>query len=56
MKAKYLAPNMVVVTIRTHQIIATSTIWDKAYTDDPQDVADALVKEQTTKTIWDDEW
>ena len=56
MKAKYEAPKMIQVALQTRLLISVSETTQNVYTDDPQDVGNALIKETTFGSIWDDEW
>jgi len=57
MKAKYEAPTMIQVELHSkrHLLTASQTGQD-VYTDDPQSVDRALIKEQSSGSIWDNEW
>lgn len=54
MKTQYITPQVRVIDIRTKYLVCQSTTTQSVHTDSPQDVSNALVKEQNS--IWDDEW
>jgi len=54
MKSKYETPRMIQVMLQLQHLLSTSTIELNTYTDDPQNVSNALTKEK--HTLWDDEW
>jgi len=56
MRTIYIAPKMIQVTLQTRHLFSTSTINAKVYTDESQDVGNALVKESSSRNIWDEEW
>ena len=56
MKAKYEAPQMIQVALHTRHLISVSQVTQNVYTDDAQDVSGAMVNENTSQNIWDDEW
>lgn len=56
MKAKYEAPKMIQVALHTRLLISVSQATQNVYTDDAQDVGNAMVNESTSTNIWDDEW
>ena len=56
MKAKYEAPKMIQVALHTRHLFSLSDQSKNVYTDDPQDVSNALIKENSSKSVWDDEW
>lgn len=51
MKSKYETPRMVQETAQVEFLISTSTIGQKAYTDDPKTTEDAMTKE--CQGAWD---
>ena len=57
MKARYETPTMIQVELHSkrHLLTASQTGQD-VYTDDPQSVDNALIKEQSSGSIWDNEW
>ena len=54
MKTQYITPQVTVIDIRTKYFLCQSTLTESIYTDNPQDITNALVIEQIN--IWDDEW
>lgn len=54
MKTIYVAPKMIQVALQTRHLFSTSTLNAKVYTDESQDVGNALTKE--SNNIWDEEW
>ena len=56
MKAIYIEPQMIQVSIQTNDLISESTTGQDVYTDDPQDPGGALTKEILHHSIWDDKW
>lgn len=56
MKAKYEAPKMIQVALHARHLFSSSTIERGVYTDDPQTTDQALIKGQSSSSIWDDEW
>lgn len=55
MKAKYIVPQLVQVNVQVERMISESTTEQKAYTDDPQEPANAMTKSQSSN-LWDDDW
>ena len=53
---RYISPCEEIIPLHHKQMIATSQTDQGVYTDDPQDPSNALVKGQSNKTIWDNEW
>ena len=56
MKVKYEAPRLTEIKLQVTHLFALSTEDQNVYTDDPQDVNDALVKEHTSKNQWASDW
>ena len=54
---RYISPHEEIITLHHKQMIASTTQTDQGvYTDDPQDPINALVKDQSNKSVWDEEW
>ena len=56
MKAKYEAPKMIQVALQTRHLFSSSDVIQNVYTDDPLTTDQALIKGQSSNSIWDDEW
>jgi hypothetical protein len=57
MKAYYNTPKIIQVSILTKHLVSASTTEQNVYTDDPQNINNALVKEKdSSRDIWNDEW
>lgn len=56
MKKRYETPQMIQVSISTKHLVSASTINENIYNDDPQDPGNALTKENSNHSIWDNEW
>ena len=55
MKRTYIIPNVTVVEIHSHGMVAISTmnVSDETYN---EDVMTDLVKEKMSHSVWDDDW
>lgn len=56
MKSTYKTPLMMAIEIRTKYLISESTTNQGVHTDDPQPPGNALVKDLSNKSVWDEEW
>lgn len=56
MKAKYEAPTIIQVALHTKHLVSISQATQNVYTDDAQNVSNAMVKESSSENIWDGEW
>ena len=56
MKKRYETPQMIQVSISAKHLVSASTINQNIYNDDPQDPGNALTKENSDHSIWDNEW
>lgn len=56
MKARYVAPKMEQVDVQLERMISESTTNQGVHTDDPQSPSNALVKEDKSYNVWDDDW
>ena len=58
MKKKYIAPELMVVTLGTSHMMAESIIIDKSGTKSITTSSEILVKEQNVSdvNVWDNEW
>ena len=56
MKVKYEAPQMEQFEIQLERMISESTTTQGVHTDNPQPPSNALVKEDKSYNVWDDDW
>lgn len=56
MKTIYVAPLMEQMTVQIEHIISESTTTQGVHTDNPQPPSNALVKEDKSYNVWDDDW
>ena len=53
---RYISPREEIIPLRLKHMVAASQTDQGVYTDDPQDPGNALVKGQSNKSVWDEEW
>ena len=56
MKVKYESPQMIQVALHTRHLFSSSQITQDVYTDSPMTTDQALIKGQSSNSLWDDEW
>jgi len=56
MKAKYEAPMMIQVLLHPKHLVSASQTGQDVYTDSPMTTDQALIKGQSSNSLWDDEW
>ena len=56
MKAKYVAPLMEQMSVLIEHMISESTTTQGVHTDNPQSPSNALVKEDKSYNVWNDDW
>jgi len=55
MKTLYIVPQTVLIELQPMFMISESTTEQKAYTDDPQEPANAMTKSNSCN-LWDEDW
>lgn len=55
MKTLYIVPQTMLIELQPTFMISESKTEQKAYTDDPQEPANAMTKSQSSN-LWDDDW
>lgn len=56
MKKAYLSPHVEIHLIQLERMVSNSQTSQGVYTDDPQTVDHALVKEKHDYDVWGDDW